>query len=46
MDTQSFKEDHVSQIPTIQLLVNLGFVSVINQTLFNKVVGFIVQKPM
>ena len=25
MDTPSFKEDHISQIPAIQLLVNLGY---------------------
>lgn len=25
MDTPSFKEDHVSQVPAIQLLVNLGY---------------------
>jgi hypothetical protein len=25
MDTPSFKEDHISQVPAIQLLVNLGY---------------------
>jgi hypothetical protein len=44
METPSFKEDHISQIPALQMLVNLGCMSVINQNLLNKVVGFIVQK--
>ncbi len=25
MDTPSFKEDHISQIPVLQMLVNLGY---------------------
>jgi type I restriction enzyme R subunit len=25
MDTPSFKEDHISQIPALQLLQNLGY---------------------
>jgi type I restriction enzyme R subunit len=25
MDTPSFKEDHISQIPALQILVNLGY---------------------
>ena len=25
MDTPSFKEDHISQIPALQMLVNLGY---------------------
>ncbi len=27
MDTPSFKEDHISQIPALQMLVNLGYTS-------------------
>jgi hypothetical protein len=26
METPSFKEDHISQIPALQMLVNLGYV--------------------
>lgn len=43
MDTPSFKEDHVSQIPALQMLVNLGYKKMKNQNLQNRVDGFIVQ---
>ncbi len=43
MDTPSFKEDHISQIPALQMLVNLGFMNLINQILHNKPTDFIVQ---
>ena len=46
MDTPSFKEDHISQIPALQMLVNLGFMIVINQNLHNKPDDFIVQKQL
>ena len=26
MDTPSFKEDHISQVPALQLLINLGYI--------------------
>lgn len=41
METPSFKEDHISQIPALQMLVNL-----INLKLHNKVGGFTVQKQL
>jgi hypothetical protein len=41
MDTPSFKEDHISQIPALQMLVNL-----INLNLHNKPDDFIVQKQI
>jgi hypothetical protein len=44
MCTPSLKEDHISQIPALQILVNLDFMCLINQNLHNKVDGFIVQK--
>lgn len=44
MDTPSFKEDRISQIPALQILVNLGCMCLINQILHNKVTCFIVQK--
>lgn len=44
MDTPSYKEDQFSQIPALQMLVNLDYMSVINQTLHNKVDRFIVRK--
>jgi type I restriction enzyme R subunit len=44
METPSFKEDHISQIPALQMLVNLGCMNVINQNLHNKLNHFIVQK--
>lgn len=44
METPSYKEDHISQIPALQMLVNSDYMSVINQTLHNKVVGLIVKK--
>ena len=43
MDTPSFKEDHISQIPALQMLVNLVFMNLINQNLHNKPDDFIVQ---
>lgn len=46
METPSFKEVHISQIPALQVLVNLVFMNLINQNLHNKVVGFIEQKPI
>jgi hypothetical protein len=44
MDTPSFKEDYISQVPTLQMLVNLGYKYLINQNLHNKSNCFIVQK--
>ena len=44
MDTPSFKEDHISQIPALQMLVNLDYMYLINQNLHNKVDNFIVQQ--
>lgn len=44
MDTPSFKEDHSSQLSAFQMLVNLGFMNLINQNLHNKPDDFIVQK--
>jgi len=46
METPSFKEDHISQIPALQMLVNLGCMDLINQKLHNKVDCFIVQKQI
>ena len=46
METPSFKEDHISQIPALQMLVNLGYMYLINQNMLNKVDGFIVQKQI
>jgi type I restriction enzyme R subunit len=43
MDTPSFKEDHISQIPALQMLVNFGCRNLINQKLLNKANTFIVQ---
>jgi hypothetical protein len=43
MDTPSFKEDHISQIPALQMRVNLGCMCLINQNLHNKPEDFIVQ---
>jgi hypothetical protein len=43
MDTPSFKEDHISQIPALQMLMNLGYMNVIHQNLHNKPDDFIVQ---
>jgi hypothetical protein len=31
MDTLSFKEDHISQIPALQMLINLNLINLINQ---------------
>jgi hypothetical protein len=38
------KENHISKIPALQMLVYLGCMNSINQFMDNKVVGFIVQK--
>jgi hypothetical protein len=46
MDAPSFKEDHISQIPALQLSVNLVGMYLINQNLHNKPNFFIVQKPL
>lgn len=46
METPSFKEDHISQIPALHMLVNLGCTDVINQNQHDKVIGFIVQKQL
>ena len=46
MDTPSFKEDHISQIPALQMFMNLGYAHVINQNQHNKVIDFIVQKQL
>ena len=42
MDTPSFKEDHISQIRALQMLVNLGFMNLTNQNVHNKPDKFIV----
>lgn len=44
MTTPNFKEDHINQIPALQMLVNLGYTDLINQNLHNKTTYFIVQK--
>jgi len=44
MDTPGFIEDHISQIPELQMLVNLGCKYLINQNLYNKPDDFIVHK--
>lgn len=31
MDTPSFKEDHISQIPALQMLVDLVFLNLLKQ---------------
>jgi hypothetical protein len=46
MDTPSLKEDHISQIPSLQFLVNLGCTFTINQNPHNKPDRFIVQKQL
>ncbi len=46
MDTQSFKADHKSQISALQMLVNLGYTSLIYSNLYNKLYHFIVQKQL
>jgi hypothetical protein len=43
METPSFKEDHISQILALQMLVNLNFMCLINQNLHNKAACFIIQ---
>jgi hypothetical protein len=43
MDAPSFKEDHISQIPALQMLMNLECMLIINQNLHNKVPTFIKQ---
>lgn len=44
MNTPSFKEDHISQIPALQMLVNLGCMYLVNQNLHNKPNDSIEQK--
>ncbi len=44
METPSFKEDHISQIPALQMLGILYSMSVIKQNLHNKVDDFIMKK--
>jgi hypothetical protein len=46
MNTTSFKEDHISQIPALQMLMNFGSMNLINQKLHNKANTFIVQKQL
>ena len=46
METPSFKENHISQISALQMLVNLGYMGLIKQNLHNKVNDFIVQKQL
>jgi hypothetical protein len=46
MDTPIFKEDHISQIPALQMLVNLGCKYLINQNVHNKPDDFIEQKQL
>jgi|GEM_PF-1308257 len=46
METPSFKEGHISQIPALQMLVNLSSVHIINQSLLNKLNDFIEQKRL
>lgn len=46
MNTPSFKEDHISKIPALQMLVNLGCTFTINLNLHNKPNRFIVQKQL
>jgi hypothetical protein len=46
MNTPSFKEDHISQIPALQMLANLGCMYLINQKLYDKANTFIVQKKL
>ena len=43
METPSFKEDHISQIPALQMLVNVGCRNLIDQNLHKKANRFIVQ---
>ena len=44
METPSFKEDHISQIPALQLLRNLGCENFRNLNLNNKSDYFMKQK--
>jgi hypothetical protein len=46
MNTPRFKGDHISQIPSLQMLVNLGYANPINQNLHNKASNFIVQNQL
>lgn len=46
MDTPGIKEDHISQIPALQMLVNLGNTYLINQNLHNKPDDFIEHKQL
>ena len=43
METISLKEDHISQIPALQMIVNLNFKRLINKDLHNKAACFIMQ---
>lgn len=43
MDTPSFKEDHISQIPALQMLGKLDCNYTINQILHNKAAHFIMR---
>ena len=36
ISTPSFKEDHISQIPTIQLLINLGYKYITPEQVLNQ----------
>lgn len=46
METPSFKEDNISQIPAMQMLVNLGYMYLINQNMHNKPDDFTKQKKL
>jgi hypothetical protein len=46
MDTPSFEDIRISQIPALQMLGNLGCTHVINQNQHDKVIGFIMQKQL
>lgn len=46
MGKRNFKEEHIRQIPAMQMLVNFGDMCLINQNLHNKVNDFIVQKEL
>lgn len=42
----NFKACHISQIPALQMLVNLSYIYLIKQNLHNTVLRFIVQKKI
>ena len=46
MNIPSFKEGHISQIPALQMLVNLGYTCFVNQNMHNKLDDFIVQNQL